>query len=82
MIQDTFKLSINSWISACDCEKAFRILDRLSHDEAIKVLVNVAEKIIDSAKGKKLKDVEYLGALIFGKKSVVEKLTDKFKLLK
>jgi len=50
LIQDTFKLGINSWISACDCEKAFRILDRLSHDEAVKVLVNVAEKIIDSAK--------------------------------
>ena len=50
LIQDTFKLGINSWISACDCEKAFRILDRLSHDEAVKVLVDVAEKIIDSAK--------------------------------
>ena len=50
LIQETFKLGINSWISACDCEKAFRILDRLSHDEVIKVLVNVAEKIIDSAK--------------------------------
>jgi hypothetical protein len=50
LIQDTFKLGINSWISACDCEKAFRILDRLSHDEAVKVLVNVAEKIIDSTK--------------------------------
>ncbi len=38
------------------------------------------EKIIGLTKNKKLQDIEYLGALIFGKKSVVEKLTDKFKL--
>jgi len=39
-------------------------------------------KVVEWTKDKKLKDVQYLGVLIFGKKSVVEKLTDKFKLVK
>ncbi len=47
--QDSFKLSINSWISACKCEKAFRILDRLPHEEVINILIEITKKIIDSA---------------------------------
>tara|TARA_Y100000310_G_scaffold336165_1_gene420005 strand:- start:254 stop:613 length:360 start_codon:yes stop_codon:yes gene_type:complete len=39
-------------------------------------------KVVEWTKGKNLKDIEYLGALVFGKRSVVEKLTEKFKLVK
>ncbi len=39
-------------------------------------------KVISITKDKNLKDVEYLGALIFGKKSIVEKLTKRFVLIK
>ena len=36
------------------------------------------KKVIERTKNKNLKEVEYLGVLIFGKKSLVEKLTEKF----
>jgi lysyl-tRNA synthetase class 2 len=39
-------------------------------------------QVVEWTKSRNLKDVEYLGALIFGKRSVVEKLTDSFKLYK
>ena len=38
------------------------------------------EKVAEITKDKKLSDVEYLGVLVFGKKSVVEKITKDFKL--
>ena len=38
------------------------------------------KKVIEETKQKDFKDVEYLGVLVFGKKSSVEKLTDKFEL--
>jgi len=38
------------------------------------------KKIVNITEGKKLKDIEYLGVLVFGKKSTIEKLTSKFKL--
>jgi len=40
------------------------------------------KKVIDLTKEKNMDDVEYLGVLIFGKKSLVEKLTGKFPLFK
>ena len=38
------------------------------------------KKVSEWTKKKKLKDIDYLGVLIFGKKTIVEKLTEKFKL--
>ena len=61
-------------------------------DEAKKLGLEIAEftremlvttddkRIIDITKDKNLKDIEHLGVLIFGKKSLVEKLTSGFKL--
>jgi lysyl-tRNA synthetase class 2 len=61
-------------------------------DEAKKLGLEIAEftremlvatddkKIIDITKDKNLKDIEHLGVLVFGKKSLVEKLTSDFKL--
>jgi len=40
------------------------------------------KKVVALTKKKKLKDVEFLGVLVFGRKSIVEKLTGKFKLCK
>ena len=40
------------------------------------------KKIIDITKEKNQKDIEYLGVLIFGKKSIVEEMTEKFELFK
>lgn len=39
------------------------------------------KKVIDWAKQKSLEDIKYLNVLIFGKKSVVDKLIEKFKLI-
>ena len=47
LIQESFKKSITSWISSYKCEKAFRIIERLSHEDQIEVLVDITEKIID-----------------------------------
>ncbi|MCX6723237.1 MAG: DUF2000 family protein, partial [Candidatus Staskawiczbacteria bacterium] len=40
------------------------------------------KKIIEKTANTKWEDIDYLGVLVFGKKSVVEKMTDKFKLWK
>lgn len=38
------------------------------------------KKVMEQTKAKKLSDIEFLGILVFGKKSVVEKLTESFPL--
>ena len=45
LIHDAFKLAINSWISACKVENAFKILDNLPHKLVISILKEVSEKI-------------------------------------
>ena len=40
------------------------------------------KKVVEWTKQKKKKDIEYLGVLVFGKKSVADKLTEKFELHK
>jgi lysyl-tRNA synthetase class 2 len=40
------------------------------------------KKVIKETVQKDLKNIEYLGVLIFGKKNVVEKLTERFELFK
>lgn len=45
LMNEAFRLAINSWISACKIEFAFQILDSLPHDEVITILTEVAEKI-------------------------------------
>jgi len=41
----------------------------------------IYKKIIEQINEKDLKDVEYLGILIFGEKFIVEELTKKFKII-
>ncbi len=46
LIINSFKLAINSWISACKCQNAFNLLERLPRGEVISVLNDVSDKII------------------------------------
>ncbi|UCC19714.1 MAG: hypothetical protein JSV62_00105 [Promethearchaeota archaeon] len=45
LINEAFSLSINSWISACRVEDAFRILQSLPHQEVIVILKEISNKI-------------------------------------
>ena len=45
LIHEAFRLAINSWISACKVEDAFRILQSLPHKGVIIILKEVADKI-------------------------------------
>ncbi len=45
LTNDAFKLAINSWISACNVENAFKILDNLRHKLVLSILKEICEKI-------------------------------------
>ncbi len=47
--KEAFKLAINSWISACRVEKAFKILNNLDHKEALQILNEIKDKIESAA---------------------------------
>ena len=66
-----------------DLAKKAKEID-LDVSEFIKEMIETTDdkKIIGWTKKQSLKDIEYLGVLIFGKKSNVEKLTEKFNLYK
>ncbi|MFX1312363.1 MAG: hypothetical protein ACFFHD_07095, partial [Promethearchaeota archaeon] len=49
LIDEAFKLSVNSWISACKVEDAFRILESLPHKEIISILKEIVDKIVAEA---------------------------------
>ena len=49
LVQDSFKLAITSWISACKCENAFKVLERLPHEHLIPILEEISKKIINAA---------------------------------
>ncbi len=49
VIQESFKLAINSWISACNTKESFRILERLPHEDMLSVLNEITDKIVSSA---------------------------------
>jgi len=45
LMNEAFRLAINSWISACKVEFAFQILESLPHDDVITILEEVSDKI-------------------------------------
>ncbi len=49
LVGEAFRLAINSWISACQVEKAFRILENLPHQEGLNILKSLSEKIGEAA---------------------------------
>lgn len=50
LMNEAFKLAINSWISACRVEYAFQILESLPHEMVITILNEVADKIKGAVK--------------------------------
>ena len=46
---EAFRLAINSWISACNVENAFKFLDSLDHKESLQILNEIPEKIESAA---------------------------------
>jgi hypothetical protein len=50
LMNEAFRLAINSWISACKVEFAFQILDSLPHANAISILNEIADKIEGAVK--------------------------------
>jgi len=49
LVKTSFKLAITSWISACKCDKAFKVLERLPHEEVLPILEEIIEKVINAA---------------------------------
>ncbi|NVM16161.1 MAG: hypothetical protein HWN80_00490 [Candidatus Lokiarchaeota archaeon] len=49
LMDESFKLAINSYISACSVENAFNILNNLPHDQTLLILREVTAKIIAAA---------------------------------
>ncbi|MHA1460520.1 MAG: hypothetical protein ACTSO8_03480, partial [Promethearchaeota archaeon] len=49
LMDESFKLAINSYISACRVENAFKILDNLPHEQSLSILREIAKKIIAAA---------------------------------
>ncbi|TFG29456.1 MAG: hypothetical protein EU532_03190 [Promethearchaeota archaeon] len=49
LVQESFTLAITSWISACKCENAFKVLERLPHIQVVPILEEILNKIINAA---------------------------------
>jgi hypothetical protein len=49
MVDEAFKLAINSWISACNITNAFRILDNTPHNKALAIMKKIVMKIGEAA---------------------------------
>ena len=47
--EESFILAINSWISACKVENAFKIINSLPHEKALLILSEIPQKIIAMA---------------------------------
>ena len=86
----TINLNIQHAIMIKEIESTKEILDFITKakDSGLDVAEFTQEmigttddrKVLEITKNKNLKDVEFLGALVFGKKSAVENITKKFKL--
>ena len=86
LVNESFKLAVNSWISACKVEKAFKILERMPHNEVEFVLKEISSKIFDAIDYlvsednlEGAKDQLYYSILVYQKEGIFEVL-DKFAL--
>jgi hypothetical protein len=48
IVQKSFELAINSWISVCKCDKAFKLLERLPHKQIKPLLLEISNKILNA----------------------------------
>ncbi len=81
IVKTSFELAINAWISACRCEKAFLILERLPHENVNTILFNVSDKIVAAAdflvsigKLSEAKDQLYYSVFTYQKQSLFKYL--------
>ncbi|MFX0147467.1 MAG: hypothetical protein ACFE8E_06920 [Candidatus Hodarchaeota archaeon] len=81
---ETFKLAINSWISACKVEYSFKILNSLPHQKVLNILKEIDDKILAAAdflvKSKKLdkaKDQIYKAITVYQREGLFD-ILDKF----
>ncbi|MFX0037042.1 MAG: hypothetical protein ACFE9I_15535 [Candidatus Hermodarchaeota archaeon] len=49
LTHEAFRSAINSWISACRVEDAFRVLESLPHQEVFELLKDISDKICTAA---------------------------------
>ena len=70
--KDLQSLSSNAKVQGLEVSEFIREMIETTDDK----------KVIAAVKEKSMNDVEYLGVLVFGKKSVVDALTKKFELYK
>lgn len=81
---ETFKLAINSWISACKVENSFKILNSLPHNNVLTILNEIDDKLIAAAnflvKNEKLieaKDQIYKAITVYQREGLFD-LLEKF----
>lgn len=89
---DKVKLNVQHAIMIKEAKNNKELLDLIDKAKArdlevvefIRKMVETSDdkKLIDAAKKQNKKDIDFLGVLVYGKKSKVEKITDKFKLYK
>ncbi|MHA1104762.1 MAG: hypothetical protein ACTSPN_03475 [Promethearchaeota archaeon] len=79
---EAFKLSINSWISACRVENAFKILDNLDHKESLQILNEIKEKIESAADFLVLNENYYAARDQLYRTIAVYQREDQFEILK
>ncbi len=48
LVVQLFKLAVNSWISACKCDSAYKVFDRLPHNEVRVILTEIASKTLSA----------------------------------
>ncbi len=49
LMKKSFTLAIDSWIAACETQNAFALLEKFDHNELVKILEEVTQKIAGSA---------------------------------
>ncbi len=81
LVKEAFRLAINSWISACQVEKAFKILENLPHEEGQNILRSLSERIgevaeflVDNKKFELAREQLYIAINIYQRKALSDDL--------
>jgi len=82
-VSEAFKLAINSWVSACHVERAFKILENLPHEEAQDILRRISKKIeaaagflVDTKKFELAREQLYIAINKYQRESLSDELKD------
>jgi hypothetical protein len=81
LVKEAFRLAINSWVSACQVGKAFKILENLPHEEGQNILKSISEKIgavaeflVDNQKFELAREQLYIAINNYQKKALSDDL--------